>query len=181
MASLIAHAIIGASIARAANLNRRQAALAAAVALLPDADVLVSLAVKGDGEAWHRGPWSHSLATATAAGLAAFLGSLGLEARRNGAPNYGQALRIGFLTWTLLASHLVLDFWLVNPIELGGPPRFSQPHHLPGLIRYQLLNLPTEALLYGSLGFALCSGCDWLRQRAGTELWLAYQGPPEAR
>lgn len=165
MAGLVGHAIVGAAIARAAGLGGRQTALATAFSLVPDLDVLVSMAIKGDGHAWHRAPWSHSPAAATVAAAAVSLGSLAFEAARNGAAEYGQALKAGAVAWTILASHVVLDFWLDNPFEVGGPPRFHHLHEIPGLVRHQLLNLPGEALFYGSLAYTLYRGGRWLQGR----------------
>ncbi|MFQ5880027.1 MAG: metal-dependent hydrolase [Dehalococcoidia bacterium] len=165
MAGLAGHAIAGVAIAGAANLSRRQTALAVALALLPDADVLAGLARKGDGETWHRGPWSHSPVAAAAVAGAVFLGSVSLGAARNGATDYRVGLKGSALTWALLMSHVALDFWLVNPLEVGGPPPLKGLHHLPGLIRHQLSNLPGDAIFYGAIGYGLYKGYGWLRRR----------------
>jgi hypothetical protein len=152
LASLIGHAIIGFAIARAARLDKRGAALAVALSLLPDADVIAGYVAKRNGEAWHRAPWSHSAATVTVAGSVASASSWLFEAGRNGAPRYGKAMRSGALAAGIVASHLLLDSGLRNPWERRRRVRFKGLHHLPDVWRYHVANLPTDILYYSSLG-----------------------------
>jgi hypothetical protein len=155
MPSVVGHAIIGLALARAFRLNWRDTALATGLAVLPDADVLVGFVGKGDGEAWHRAQWSHSPYAALAVGTLAGRTKLVIEANRKNGEGYRKVLRTGSLASVMVASHVVMDRRLRNPLEPRKKVRFSEPRHLLGVIRYHVKNLPNDVVFYGSVGLTL--------------------------
>ncbi len=162
MPSVVGHAIVGLAIAKTLRLSRRETALAVGLAVVPDADVVVGFVGKGDGEVWHRAKWSHSSATSLAVGTIAAGATLVMPARRKNGWSYREALRAGSLASAMVASHLVLDRWLRNPLERRKRLRFSEPRHLPGVVHYHVKNLPNDVVFYGSLGLAFYRISRWL-------------------
>ena len=108
MPSIITHALVGLAAARVVHPGRRTAgflACVAALAMLPDADVLPPmLGLWGEGYSSHRGV-SHSLAFAVGAGLLATVLFFPEERRRFGTAGW----RLSLFFAAVMASHGVLD------------------------------------------------------------------------
>lgn len=154
MSSLIGHAIVSTALAKTLGLNNRETAASIVLSVLPDADVIAGFIGRGNGEAWHHAQWSHSPRAATAAGCLVAGGSIVLQAGSPGVSRYVVALRAGAIAGAMVGSHYVMDKWLRNPLERRRKVHFSRPHHLPGVVRYHVTNLPNDLVFYGSLSLA---------------------------
>jgi membrane-bound metal-dependent hydrolase YbcI (DUF457 family) len=144
-------------------------ALFAALAILPDADVvLVALGVKDSGPFGHRGAL-HSLSMALLVGLLC-----ALWARRAGWPVW----RTAFAGWAAVASHTLLDligaggkslelFWPLSSARYHSPWRFlpDAPRGMKLLSRRGLVELATEFALF--LPMTIYSLWPHLRVRLG--------------
>lgn len=160
MATSIGHAIAGACVARAGGGSGWQVAGAALLANVPDLDLWLGWALRGDTAAFHRSAWSHSPQAAIGVGVLVGLVRLGSGLHRREELSYRSSLRLGLLTALVLLTHPLLDYWLVNPltIDLEGLRGVK-------MAAASLANWLTDILLYGAMAIVLLTVAGRWRRR----------------
>jgi len=166
MATWLGHGIVGAAVAKAAGAGPRGLAIAFALANVPDLDIPLGLALKGDGEAFHRAWWSHSPGAAFFGALFVFLGYAFLQTFRRRPFDSRQGSRYAALVGLVLLSHTIADFVLINPTILVPHPDIDRlPWDLLLAGGRELLALVTDLVFYSLLVLGLYRLYLRLRQR----------------
>ncbi len=165
MATWLGHGIVGMAVAKAAGVGPRGLAIAFALANVPDLDVPLGLALKGDGDAFHRAWWSHSPAAALFGVLIVFLGYALLQVLRRRPLNSREGGRYAAFAGLVLLSHTIADFVLINPIILVPHPDIDSLGDLLLAGGRELLALVTDLVFYSLLVLGLYRLYLRLRQR----------------
>jgi hypothetical protein len=145
MPSPLGHTIFGYSLARELGYSRRRSLLAATFAMLPDIDMPLGMARKGDLFVYHRAG-THTVPFALLSGLAASR----VHRLLRPADPPSAAAATGLLIEVGVASHLVAD-----SVEWPSFNRDEALTHtrvfddLRKTLRWELLNMALEAVIFG--------------------------------
>jgi hypothetical protein len=165
MATWLGHGIVGAAVAKAAGAGPGGRAIAFALANVPDLDIPLGLAVKGDGDAFHRAWWSHSPIVALYGVVGAVAVYALMQALRRRPLRRREARSWALFTALVLLTHPVTDVVLINPIVLVPHPDIDSLRDLPLAAGRELLALGTDLVFYSLLIWALYQLYLRLRQR----------------
>ena len=157
MATWLGHGIGGVAVAKATGADRPGLALGFVLANVPDLDILLGLAVNGDGDAFHRAWWSHTPAAAIFGVVAVLVGYALVQALRRRPFEGRRARRYAIFVSLVLLSHPIGDFVLINPTILVPHPEIENAHDLPLAAARELLALGTDLVFYGLLVLGLYS------------------------
>lgn len=139
------HLIFGYALARELGFSRGQSALSATFSTLPDIDMPLGVAHRGDLYAYHRAG-THTLPFAAAAGAAAYAGHrlLRKDAGTRAAETAGVLIYVG------VASHLIADAPRIPTFNRREPLTHERvTRNLKRTLALESLNVLVELALFG--------------------------------